>query len=82
MDDGDIANLELSQRPRGQLLHLLEGHLLVRFVIQIQSAAAAGVVANDAFEDGGGPVLRPLDALQNRSSLDRPADDGGVRAAF
>jgi len=75
-----IANL-YSARHAQPALHLFEGHLLVCFVIQIETAAAAGVVANNAFKDRGGPVLRTLDALQDRGGRDRLADDGRMLAA-
>ncbi len=39
------------------------------------------MVANNAFKDRGGPVLRTLDALQDRDGRDRLADDGRMLAA-
>src|SRR4029077_520184 len=81
MDNGDIANFVLSQGPRGQGLHLLEGHLFVCFVIKIERAAAASVVANNALEDDGGSILRPLNALEEGNRLDPLTDDRRMLAA-
>ncbi len=61
MDDGDVADAEVLDGLGAEKLHLRECHLLVGFVVEVQGAAAAGVVANDAVEDADGSVGAGLD---------------------
>src|SRR5712692_11708556 len=57
MNYGDIANLGTGKRLLGQLLQLLDRHLFVGFVVNIESAAPATVVAHDTLENHGCTIL-------------------------
>src|ERR1700731_4849971 len=52
--NGDIANLKLAQGLRGQGFHLLERHLFIGFVIEIECLASASLITHNTFEDHGG----------------------------
>src|SRR5260370_8890949 len=60
MDEGDVADLELAERLCCQRLHLLQRHFFVGFVVEVESLAAAGLVANYAFENDGGTIFSAL----------------------
>ncbi len=49
---------------------LLDGHLLVGLVVEVQSAAAAGIVANDAVEDADGTVSAGPDGALDGCGVD------------
>jgi len=65
MDDGDVAGREVLDGLGAEEVHLLQGHLLVGFVVEVQGWAATGVVANDAVENTDSSV---------RSRFNRPLD--------
>ncbi len=79
MEDGDIANGKLLDRLSAQEMHLLQGHLFVRFVVEVQGRAAAGVVANDAVEDAKGSVGTGLDGVLDGCSVDGITHEGDLR---
>src|SRR5579872_2837968 len=56
MHYGEIADGKLPQRLLGERVHLLDSHLFIGFIIQVQSAPRPGVVANNAFKYDDGSV--------------------------
>ena len=60
--------------------HLGEGHLLVGFVDEIESAAAAGVVAHHAVEDDDGAVFGTFEAGDDGVGVDAVVNDGDMWA--
>ena len=79
MDDGDVANAELSARLGGQFAHLLDGHLFVGFVVEVEGLAAAGVVAHDAVEDDDGAVFAAFGRGNELGRVDGFAGERGCR---
>src|SRR5260370_3880787 len=75
MDDGNIADFEFFERLLGKICELLEGHLFVSFVVEIESLPAARLVAYHAFEDDRSPVLAPLDASNNTRRVNGITND-------
>src|SRR5260370_36652143 len=70
MDEGDVADLELAERLCCQRLHLLQRHFFVGFVVEVESLAAAGLVANYAFENDGGTIFSALDCGECLGGVD------------
>lgn len=87
VDDGDVADGIIGEGLGGQPLHLGDGHVFVRLVLQVAGLPSPRIVANDAVKDHDGSVFRPLegrnDVVGNNSLVDEP-DEGrwlGVAAA-
>ena len=59
----------------GQLTHFVESHGLVGFIVQIEGAAPAGVIANDALKDHGRAVFTRLERICDWLRSDRLAYD-------
>src|SRR5665213_2104915 len=57
MNKGHMPHCEFRKGLLGQLVHLLQRHLFIGFVIEVERAAAARVVAHDTVEDYDSAVL-------------------------
>ena len=79
MYQAHIANLELFQGLLRQLFHLIDGHRLIGFVMEVEGTAAARVVANDTLEDDGCSVLRRFQAVSDLRCCDSFLNNGAVR---
>ena len=73
---GHVANLKSAERFSCQRFHLLQRHLLVRFVIQVERLTAARLVPHDSLKNQRSAIFSPLEGLENLRSLDRLASDG------
>src|SRR5437660_9244605 len=63
MNDGNITNLEFVDRLRGQRFQLLESHILIGFVIQVQRPAAPGLIPYYTFEDQSSAVFAVFESV-------------------
>ena len=79
MDDRDVADGEVLDGLGAEEMHLLQRHLLVRFVVEVQGSAAAGIVANDAVEDTDSSVGAGLEVALNGGGVDGLAHEGDQR---
>ena len=80
MDDCDVADGEVLDGLGAEEVHLLQRHLLVGFVVEVQRAAAAGIVANDAVEDADGSVGSGLDSRSIAAASMRLTHQGDQQA--
>ena len=51
--------------PARQILQLFLGHAFIGFIVEIQGAPAPRLVADNAFEDRGCPIVGALDTFKN-----------------
>src|SRR5438552_14988674 len=65
MDNADIPHLEVRERRLRQFLHLVEGHGFISFVVKIECAPSAGMVADNPFKNRGRSILGMLDGIGN-----------------
>src|SRR5206468_1302193 len=63
VNDGDMANFKILHGGDGQRLHLLDGHLFVSFVIQVERLAPSGLVAYCALEYQRGAIISTLQSV-------------------
>ena len=80
VNDRDVAHAEAGDGLVRQLLHLLGGHLFVGFVVEMERAAAAGVVAHDAVEDDDRAVLAALESGNEFFGCDGVPSKRGVES--
>ncbi len=78
--EGNIADGKFRQRLLRQQFHLFERHFRISFVIQVERAATAGVVADYSLENYGSAVVGLLDFFEKRLRVDWLMDDGSVMA--
>src|SRR5579859_448103 len=76
MYEADIAHLEVGERRLRQLLHLVQGHGFIGFVVEIDCAASTSVVADDPFKNRRGSILRSLKRIGNLLDSNLLAHDG------
>src|ERR1022692_481773 len=65
----------------GQRLHLLQCHLFVGFVVEIEGLAAARLVADHALKDKRGAIFSALEARNSSLRCNGLADDQSVAPA-
>src|SRR5215469_3749767 len=65
MDDGDIANWELLQGSCCQRCHLLQRHVLVSLIVEIESPASARLIPDDALKHESSAVLPELERVDD-----------------
>src|SRR4051812_17631181 len=75
MDDADVANLVVGERRLRQLFHLLQCHLFVSFVIEIEGLSVAAMVAHDAVEYAHRAIFRALDLVHHALLINSFARD-------
>ncbi len=81
VDQGYIANGKLFEGFGGKLVHAGERHFRIRLIKEAESAAAAGLVANRAFENDQSAILAGAEGVGDGGGIDGrlPEDDMGMR---
>jgi hypothetical protein len=70
MDNGNAINGEFVVHFDGDFRHFGEGHGFVGFILEVESAAAVGIVANTTIEGNDGAVSGLAELLDKRRRFD------------
>ena len=68
-----VANGKSLLRVFNQSMHLLQRHLFVSFVVQVQRSTATRIVAHNAVKDDHGSIFALLELLDKNFGLNRLA---------
>src|SRR5437867_3504841 len=81
MDNGYIAHFEFEDGFCCKMLHLLEGHRLVGFILKEKCFPFAGEIAHNAVEDAHRSILGALNPVHDRQPVDFLVDDSASALA-